>query len=111
VIVSAALSSAVLAGITGSASGGMSIALEALGTQVVSDAAGQGVEPALLHRVLALATGSLAMLPHNGAALTLLGICGMTQARSHADIFAVAVAIPAIATVLAIGLGLTFGTF
>ncbi|MFN4170126.1 MAG: GntP family permease [Pseudorhodobacter sp.] len=111
VLWSAALSSGALAGITGSASGGMSIALDVLGPGLVADAAAQGVDPALLHRVVALATGGLDTLPHNGAVITLLGICGMSHARAYGDIFVVAVLVPTIACALVIVLGTAFGSF
>jgi len=111
VLVSAALSSGALAGITGSASGGMSIALDVLGPTLVAQAGVQGVDPALLHRVVAVATGGLDTLPHNGAVITLLGICGMTHRQSYGDIFAVAVVIPTLACALIIGLGMMFGSF
>ncbi|MDD7972297.1 GntP family permease [Roseinatronobacter alkalisoli] len=111
VLISAALSSGALAGITGSASGGMSIALDVLGSSLLSQAALQGVDPALLHRVVAVATGGLDTLPHNGAVVTLLGICGMTHRQAYGDIFVIAVLVPTIACVLIIGLGMVFGSF
>ncbi len=111
VLISAALSSSALAGITGSASGGMSIALDVLGPALVAQAAAQGVEPALLHRVIALATGGLDTLPHNGAVITLLGICGMSHRQAYGDIFVVAVLVPVLACALVIGLGMAFGSF
>lgn len=110
-LISAALSSAALAGITGSASGGMSIALDVLGPSIMAQAALQGVDPALLHRVIAVATGGLDTLPHNGAVVTLLGICGMTHRQAYGDIFVVAVVVPTIACALIIALGMAFGSF
>jgi H+/gluconate symporter-like permease len=111
VLVSAALSSGALAGITGSASGGMSIALEAMGADFVAAAQAQGVDPGLVHRVIAVATGGLDTLPHNGAVITLLGICGMTHRQAYGDIFAVAVVVPLIACVGLVVLGISFGSF
>ncbi|MDP2082889.1 GntP family permease [Pseudotabrizicola sp.] len=111
VLVSAALSSGALAGITGSASGGMSIALDVLGPSLMVQAATQGVDPAVLHRVVAVATGGLDTLPHNGAVITLLGICGMTHRQAYGDIFVVAVLIPTLACAVIIGLALAFGAF
>lgn len=111
VVISAALSSGALAGITGLASGGMSIALDVLGPSLSAQAAAQGVDPALLHRVVAVATGGLDTLPHNGAVITLLAICGMTHREAYWDIFVVAVVIPTIACALIIGLGMIFGSF
>lgn len=111
VVLTAALSSGALAGITGSASGGMSIALEVLGPSLTAEAVLQGVEPALLHRVVAVATGGLDTLPHNGAVITLLGICGMTHRQAYGDIFVVAVLGPTIACGVIILLGSAFGGF
>jgi hypothetical protein len=68
----------VMGGITGSASGGLIIALNALGETYAQLAAAVGVDPALMHRVAAISSGALAMLPHNGAVVTLLAICGAT---------------------------------
>jgi H+/gluconate symporter-like permease len=111
ILVSAALSSGALAGITGSASGGMSIALDALGPALVAQAAVEGVDPGLLHRVVAVATGGLDTLPHNGAVITLLGICAMTHRQAYGDIFMVAVVGPTLACGLIIVLGGLFGGF
>lgn len=111
VVITAALSSGALAGITGSASGGMSIALDVLGPSLLGQAALQNVDPALLHRVVAVATGGLDTLPHNGAVITLLGICGMTHRQAYGDIFVVAVLVPTFACAVIIGLGSVFGSF
>lgn len=94
-----------LAGITGSASGGMSIALDALGDQFAQMGQEQGVAMGLMHRVTALSSGGFDALPHNGAVITLLAITGMTHEKSYSDIFMVAVAIPVLATVTVIVLG------
>jgi H+/gluconate symporter-like permease len=101
----------VLAGITGSASGGMSIALQAVGQQYLEQAQAVGISPELLHRVAALSSGGLDALPHNGAVITLLAICGLTHAKSYFDIFMVAVAFPLASLVVVIALSGMFGTF
>jgi H+/gluconate symporter-like permease len=111
VVVTAALSSGALAGITGSASGGMSIALDVLGPSLMAQAVAQSVDPTLLHRVVSVATGGLDTLPHNGAVITLLGICGMTHRQAYGDIFMVAVTGPILACALIIVLGSIFGSF
>lgn len=95
----------VLAGITGSASGGMSIALGALGEQFAEMGNAQGIGMGLMHRVTALSSGGFDALPHNGAVITLLGICGLTHKQSYVDIFICAVAIPVVATITVIVLG------
>lgn len=104
-IASLAVAVNVLAGITGSASGGMSIALDALGEQFAQMGQEQGVSMGLMHRVTALSSGGFDALPHNGAVITLLAITGMTHKKSYSDIFMVAVAIPVLATVTVIVLG------
>ncbi|WP_300318377.1 GntP family permease [Accumulibacter sp.] len=101
----------VLAGITGSASGGMSIALQAVGQTYLELAQAAGINPQILHRVAALASGGLDALPHNGAVITLLAICGLTHKQSYFDIFMVAVAFPLASLVLVIVLDGMFGTF
>lgn len=110
-LVSLAISVNVLAGITGSASGGMSIALQTLGETYVKMAREAGVSLALMHRVTAVATGGLDSLPHNGAIITLLAICGLTHRESYKDIFVVALAAPIIALTVLIVLGTFLGSF
>lgn len=104
-VASLAVAVNVLAGITGSASGGMSIALNALGEQFATMARDQGISMELMHRVTALSSGGFDALPHNGAVITLLAITGLTHKKSYADIFVVAVAIPVLATIAVIVLG------
>jgi H+/gluconate symporter-like permease len=110
-LVSEALAINVLAGITGSASGGMSIGLEILGARYLEMAQSLNINPELLHRVAALSSGGFDTLPHNGAVITLLTICGLTHKDSYFDIFMVAVLIPIVATVTVITLGSMFGSF
>lgn len=107
-VASLAVAVNVLAGITGSASGGMSIALNALGEQFAQMGRDQGISMELMHRVTALSSGGFDALPHNGAVITLLAICGLSHKQSYADIFVVAVAIPVLATIGVIVLG-SFG--
>jgi H+/gluconate symporter-like permease len=104
-VASLAVAVNVLAGITGSASGGMSIALNALGEQFAAMARDQGISMELMHRVTALSSGGFDALPHNGAVITLLAITGLTHKKSYADIFVVAVAVPVLATIAVIVLG------
>jgi len=104
-VASLAVAVNVLAGITGSASGGMSIALSALGEQFAEMGQAQGVSMELMHRVTALSSGGFDALPHNGAVITLLAITGLTHKKSYGDIFVVAVAIPVLATIAVIVLG------
>jgi len=91
VLISEAVAVNVLAGITGSASGGLSIALEVMGKRYLALAEAQGVSVELLHRIAAMASGGMDTLPHNGAVITLLAIAGLTHRQSYGDIFAITV--------------------
>ena len=86
-----AVATNLLAALTGSASGGLTIALDALGETYLRLAAEHGIDPALLHRVAVMSAGTLDSLPHNGAVVTLLAVCGVTHRESYFDIFMVAI--------------------
>jgi len=90
-LVNEAVTVTALAGITGSASGGMSIALAALAETFIHNAQAAGIPMELLHRVAAMASGGMDTLPHNGAVITLLTVTGLTHRQSYPDIFAVTV--------------------
>ena len=101
-LISEAVAVNVLAGATGSASGGMGIALEALSGKYLELASQVGLSPEALHRVASLASGGLDTLPHNGAVLTLLAVTGMTHKESYLDIFVTSVLLPILSAVPAI---------
>jgi len=86
-LVSEAITVNVLAGVTGSASGGMSIALDLMAKDWIAWANTIGMSPEILHRVASMASGGMDTLPHNGAVITLLAVCGMTHKDSYGDIF------------------------
>jgi len=88
-LVNEAISVTTLAGITGSASGGMSIALAAMANDFLAAANAAGIPPEVLHRVAAMASGGMDTLPHNGAVITLLAVCGLTHKQSYKDVFAI----------------------
>jgi H+/gluconate symporter-like permease len=110
-LVSLAVATNVLAALTGSASGGMAIALDALGSTYMRLAAEQGIDPALMHRVAVIGSGTLDSLPHNGGVVTLLAVCGATHRESYFDIVMVAIVSAIIALVAVIALGSLFGSF
>jgi H+/gluconate symporter-like permease len=110
-LVSLAVATNVLAALTGSASGGMTIALDALGDTYLRLAAEQGIDPALLHRVAVIGSGTLDSLPHNGAVVTLLAVCGTTHRESYLDIVMVAIVSAVLALAVVIALGSAFGSF
>jgi H+/gluconate symporter-like permease len=88
-LVNEAITVSVLAGVTGSASGGMSIALAAMADQFISAAQAAGIPLQVLHRVASMASGGMDTLPHNGAVITLLAVTGLTHRQSYGDIFAI----------------------
>jgi H+/gluconate symporter-like permease len=88
-LVNEAITVTTLAGVTGSASGGMSIALAAMAEQFMAAAQSAGISPEVLHRVAAMASGGMDTLPHNGAVITLLAVTGLTHRQSYKDIFAI----------------------
>ncbi len=110
-LVSLALSTNILAALTGSASGGMTIALDALGGTYVALAQAQGIDPAVLHRVAAIAAGTLDSLPHNGAIVTLLAVCGTTHRDSYFHVAMAVIVGPIVALAAVILLGSVFGSF
>jgi len=110
-LVSLAVATNLLAALTGSASGGLTIALEALGSTYMRLAAQHGIDPALLHRIAVLSAGTLDSLPQNGAVVTLLAVCGSTHRESYFDIVMAGIVGPIIALAAVIVLGSVFGSF
>jgi H+/gluconate symporter-like permease len=110
-LVSLAVSTNVLAALTGSASGGLTIALDALGATYMQLAAATGIDPALMHRVAVIGAGTLDSLPHNGAVVTLLAVCGMGHRESYFDIVMVGIVSALLALIAVIVLGSAFGSF
>ena len=89
VLVNEAVTVTALAGITGSASGGMSIALATMAESFISAAQAAGIPLEVLHRIAAMASGGMDTLPHNGAVITLLAVTGLTHEQAYRDIFAI----------------------
>ncbi|MGE5157622.1 MAG: GntP family permease [Gemmatimonas sp.] len=110
-LVSLAIATNALAALTGSASGGLTIALDALARTYLERAADVGIAPALLHRVAVIGAGTLDSLPHNGAVVTLLAVCGSTHREGYRDIVVVGIAGPIISLIAVIVLGSIFGSF
>ena len=110
-LVSLAVATNILAALTGSASGGLTIALDALGSTYMARAAEIGLDPALLHRVAVIGSGTLDSLPHNGAVVTLLAVCGSSHRESYRDIVVVGIIGAILALIAVIVLGTVFGSF
>ncbi|RPH36473.1 MAG: GntP family permease, partial [Planctomycetota bacterium] len=88
-LINEAVTVTTLAGVTGSASGGLSIALAAMADQFVAAAQAAQLPLEVLHRVASMASGGMDTLPHNGAVITLLAVTGLTHKTSYKDIFAI----------------------
>jgi H+/gluconate symporter-like permease len=110
-LVSLAVATNVLAALTGSASGGLTIALDALGDTYMKIASATGIAPDLMHRVAVIGSGTLDILPHNGAVVTLLAICGSSHRESYFDIVMVGIVGAILALAAVIVLGTMFGSF
>lgn len=103
-IISEALSVNLICGLTASASGGLTITLDALASTYLQMAHALNISPEILHRIASLACGGLDTLPHNGAVITTLAICGLTHKQSYKDIFVTSVVIPiAVTAIIVIG--------
>ncbi len=94
-----AIAVTLICGITGSASGGLGIALPILSPMYMA----QGLDPGAMHRISALASGGLDSLPHNGYVVTTIrAICGETHKRAYWPIFILSVAMPTVVLFLAV---------
>jgi H+/gluconate symporter-like permease len=110
-LVSLTVAMNVLAGLTGSASGGMTIALDALGDTFLRLAAEHGIDPALLHRLTTISAGTLDALPHNGTVLTVLQVSRLTHRESYFDMVMTVIVSVILSLVAVLVLGSVFGSF
>lgn len=93
-----AISTSIMAGVTGSSSGGTGIALESLSKSFLD----MGLNPEAIHRVMLIAAGGLDSLPHCGAVITLLAVCGVAHKDGYKDVGILTVIIPLIALMVII---------
>jgi H+/gluconate symporter-like permease len=107
-LVNGAVTTNVLAGVTGSGSGGISIVLGVMAEKYVQAAHAMNIPLEVMHRVMAMAAGGMDTLPHNGAVITLLMVCGLTHRQAYKDIFAITI-IKALAVFVIIGVYLLTG--
>jgi H+/gluconate symporter-like permease len=106
-LVSLAVATNILAALTGPASGGLTIALDALGPTYMQT----GLDPSLMHRVAVIGAGTLDSLQHNGAVVTLLAVCGSKHRETYGDVVMAAIVGPIVALAAVIALGSTLGSF
>ncbi|GAB3711615.1 GntP family permease [Nocardiopsis nanhaiensis] len=110
-LITSILSTSGIAALTGSASGGLTISLETFGEELTALAADQGISMEVMHRATAMASTGLDSLPHNGAIITLLLVCGLSHRESYKDIGVVTVIVPVAGVAVVAALGLFFGAF
>jgi len=91
-----------VAGITGSASGGLQIFMATMAEQYVA----KGIDPGTLHRLAAMASGGFDSLPHCGAVIAMLTITQLTHKDAYKDVGVVTVIIPVIATLAALAVAM-----
>lgn len=96
-LISEFLSVNLLCGLTASASGGLGTTLEVLAPTLMDMGAKYGIGPQVLHRIASVSAGGLDSLPHNGATITTLQLCGMTHKQSYLDMFMCTVVFPILA--------------
>ncbi len=89
VLISEAISVNALAGIVGSASGGLTIAMAAMSDIFIAHAQAAGIPLEVAHRVASMASGGMDSLPHNGAVITALFVTGLTHRQAYGPIFVV----------------------
>ncbi|WP_347557682.1 GntP family permease [Robbsia sp. KACC 23696] len=107
-LVNEAVTINLLAGITGSASGGLSIALAAMSNQFIAAANAAHIPLEVMHRIASMASGGMDTLPHNGAVITLLAVTGLSHREAYANIFVMTL-IKIASAFFAIGLYYAFG--
>ncbi len=90
-LLGAAVAVSAIAALTGSASGGQAIALPELAPGYLE----AGVNAEQLHRVVAISSGALDSLPHNGYVVTTIrAICGETHRQAYGPMGALTVIVP-----------------
>ncbi|QIB52517.1 GntP family permease [Pseudomonas sp. OIL-1] len=98
-------SASVVSGIVGSSTGGLQIFMQTLAPHYLE----MGIQPEILHRIAAIASGGFDSLPHCGAVIATFVIMGLSHKEAYKDMFVVTVAIPVIACLSAIGLLMLLG--
>jgi H+/gluconate symporter-like permease len=89
-LISLSLATQLMCGVTGSASGGLGIAMELFAKQYLA----LGINPEVIHRVASIATAGLDVMPHNGAVITTLAVVGLTHREAYKPIFILALLTP-----------------
>mgnify|MGYP006286067833 FL=1 len=110
-VITAALTTTLLAGVTGSASGGLAATMASLGETLREAAVADGIPMELMHRIVSVASGVGHFLPHNGAFISLVAVCGLTPKETYRDAALMGLVTPLVALIVLILLGTTIGSF
>lgn len=97
-LISLSLATQLMCGVTGSASGGLGIAMELFAKQYLA----MGLNPEVIHRIASLATAGLDVMPHNGAVITALAVVGLTHKEAYKPIFILALLTPILTNAISI---------
>ncbi len=103
-LISLSIATNLLAGITGSSSGGLAIAMETLSKTYMQ----YGLNPEVIHRISTIAAGGFDALPHNGGVITFLAVAGLTHKDAYRHVFMTGVVGPVIALIPALIVATTF---
>ena len=103
-IVSLSLASGFAGMLTGNGGGAADVAMSLLSGQYLA----MGIQPEILHRVVAIATGGFSCLPHNGMLITVTDTCGFSARECYSCIFISTVLASAVGLVIAVALGCLF---
>ncbi|SMC91152.1 GntP family permease [Papillibacter cinnamivorans] len=101
----ATFATAVISGITGSSSGGLTITLQTIGPQLLET----GANPAIMHRLMAISAGSLDSLPHSSGLFLMLSFLGLTHKEGYKFLGVTTVIVPAITTVILVAVCVAMG--
>lgn len=91
------VSTAVISGVTGSSSGGLRVMYQSMSEFFIAS----GCNLDILHRLTAIAAGSLDSLPHCSGLFLLLAYTGLSHKEGYVPVFVVSVIIPAVVVIAA----------
>ncbi len=97
-IISAAVAINIIAAITGSSSGGLTIFMNMFAEHFMAT----GINPEVFHRLSAVAAGVFDSLPHAGPNVTFLMVCGLTYRESYKFTFVITCMVPLLCLIVGI---------
>lgn len=101
-LVSASIAVNIVAGITASSSGGLTVFMDALGAKYLQMAQAAGISPQVLHRICSIASSGLDSLPHSGATVTCIISSGLTHKQAYKYVFVTNCVVPILALIVVV---------